>query len=257
MTRRWRIWLGLVLLLLLLGTAFLVPAVRWPVIGWLKREAFYDGMPTSYWRSQIRDYRECVIPMGSMIAVQPPQTLLNRLRESVGLQPTYLDQPAIMVAGDDAVPVLVELLEDDEETMRAEAIDLLSAAVVFAHSHAAHTALRQALKSPHRDVRWRAADCLLRRDPDDGPLLIPVFIEWLLCEDSGRRSNGSFALQKLGPAARDAIPQLLEAYRQGNSEPHAIPQLLEAYRQGNSEPHLIVDAVQAIAPEEAARAGLR
>ena len=47
--RRWRLLLALTLLLLAGGLA-LVPGVRWPVYGWLRGEAFYQGRPTSYWR---------------------------------------------------------------------------------------------------------------------------------------------------------------------------------------------------------------
>jgi hypothetical protein len=124
--RKWRVCIGLTLvLLLLLGAAFLAPAVRWPVIGWVRGEAFYDGMPASYWRSQIKEYRECVFPMGSMIGEVPPRTLLNQLRESLGMEPTYLSQPAVMMAGDDAVPVLLALCNDEDRTVRYIAIQAL------------------------------------------------------------------------------------------------------------------------------------
>src|SRR5262245_58762492 len=114
MKRRWRLWLGL-MLLLMLGAALLHPAVRWPLIGWLKREAFYDGMPTSYWRSQIKDYCECT-SRGSIVFRVPPDTVGNRIREYLGMRPIYLDLPAVMLTPEKAIPVLVDLLNDDEET---------------------------------------------------------------------------------------------------------------------------------------------
>lgn len=40
-------------LLLLVGGLLLVPSVRWPVFGWLRGEAFYQRMPTSWWASEI------------------------------------------------------------------------------------------------------------------------------------------------------------------------------------------------------------
>ena len=46
------------LLLPLLGGLLLIPQVRWPVYGWLRGEAFYQGMPTSYWRGRIQRYLE-------------------------------------------------------------------------------------------------------------------------------------------------------------------------------------------------------
>src|SRR5690242_8106067 len=54
MKHRWRLWL-LLLLLLLLGGLLLVPQVRWPVYGWLRGEAFYQGMPVSWWAEEIEE----------------------------------------------------------------------------------------------------------------------------------------------------------------------------------------------------------
>ena len=51
--KRRRPTLVLVLVLLLVGGLLLVPSIRWPVYGWLRGEAFYQGLPTSYWRAEI------------------------------------------------------------------------------------------------------------------------------------------------------------------------------------------------------------
>ena len=50
--KRRRLLLALALLLFVVGL-LLVPSVRWPLYGWLRGEAFYQGMPTSYWHAEI------------------------------------------------------------------------------------------------------------------------------------------------------------------------------------------------------------
>jgi hypothetical protein len=56
--RRWRLLLTLTVLLLL-GGLVMMPSVRWPVYGWLRGEAFYQGMPSSWWEQEIQ---ECYTP---------------------------------------------------------------------------------------------------------------------------------------------------------------------------------------------------
>jgi hypothetical protein len=52
MKRRWRLWLGLAVVLVLAG-GLAHPSVHWRLIGWLKGEAFYQGRPTSWWAGDI------------------------------------------------------------------------------------------------------------------------------------------------------------------------------------------------------------
>src|SRR5271154_6264238 len=80
MTRiKHRLRLCLVLLLLLLVSGLLLaPSVRWPIYGWLRGEAFYQGMPTSYWRSEI-----------TRLNREP--TWAERLLERIGVRRTNSD----------------------------------------------------------------------------------------------------------------------------------------------------------------------
>ena len=52
--RRWRIWLGLAFLVSLGGT-LIVPLSRLVLLGWLRGEATYRCLPSSYWKVAIRD----------------------------------------------------------------------------------------------------------------------------------------------------------------------------------------------------------
>ena len=51
MRRRWRL-LIILALLLLVGASLLHPAVHWQLIGWYRGEAFYQGMPASWWAGE-------------------------------------------------------------------------------------------------------------------------------------------------------------------------------------------------------------
>lgn len=97
--------------------------------GWLCGEAFYEGRPTSYWRSEIRDWadrfnspEEAVeysrFRLSAFLTARPnaPRpTFTTRLREWAGgfiEMPNDNGAPAVLDGYPDADPVLREL-EDD------------------------------------------------------------------------------------------------------------------------------------------------
>ena len=155
--RRWRLWLLLVLLLVV-GGLLLVPQVRWPVYGWLRGEAFYQRMPTSYWRNEITrpnyDIEE--------------QSWTDRLTDLVGVArndgslviPTELlnDDPTV-------IPVLIELLKSGDSEVQ------FIACLVLTHIHvednvAVVPALREAAMSSDEWVRTAATQALKAIDPE-------------------------------------------------------------------------------------------
>jgi hypothetical protein len=133
MKRRRRLWLALVLLLFV-AASFMLPAVRWRVIGWVKGEAFYEGRPTSYWANEIDEWL-------TFQALGQSASWSERFFKAVGLdyqrrrpEPVVLgplfelskhDGPArdlyrpINAA---AIPVLVDLLKDRRESVRQKAV---------------------------------------------------------------------------------------------------------------------------------------
>jgi hypothetical protein len=113
MKRRRRFWLLLALLLLVVGGLLIVPAVRWPIYGWLKGEAFYQGMPTSYWRERIQNHLEA--RLARLRGVERPWII-----EAMGDLGISIENPVDWpdVLGSDepaAVPVLIELLAEDDD----------------------------------------------------------------------------------------------------------------------------------------------
>jgi hypothetical protein len=133
MRRRWRFLLMLVMLLLVTGS-FLLPAVHWRVIGWIKGEAFYEGRPTSYWAHEMQQWGPpcyAVSTMGGAITYRsdpfwfPQPSWWDQLREQLGGPPPVAisSQPLLVDARDPtAIPVLIELLEHPDNDIRLIAV---------------------------------------------------------------------------------------------------------------------------------------
>src|SRR5271163_2236778 len=88
--------------LLLLTSLLLVPSVRWPVYGWLRGEAFYRGMPTSYWSGEINRHYGLA------------KDRLGDFRQLLGLRPRVVSDDRVLSVDVCAIPVLMELLSDPE-----------------------------------------------------------------------------------------------------------------------------------------------
>jgi hypothetical protein len=236
-------WLLLPAILLLVLLVRLEPTgVIW---GTLRGEAFYKGRPTSYWRKEMASYHESH-RINLVFAFAEKPSFFDRLRERLGLkskasQLLPLPAPAILGSEPAAVPVLAELLDDPEQTIRAEAANALAA--TMPRSAAVIVVFQQALTSRHRDVRWVAGYYLYCRGPEHSQLAIPVYIEGLQDGEPVRRSTAALGLRALGPAARIAVPALLDAWRKEDSE-------------GVTRSHM-EEALRVIDPNAATQAGIR
>jgi hypothetical protein len=120
MKQRWRVWLGLTILLLLIGAVFLLPAAHWRVIGWLKGEAFYQGRPTSYWDSEISKIDDRIFDDGyatesrDFVRLRQPASWEMWFANNLGVLPP--DQVMVLTKCDlAAVPVLKELFVSSEK----------------------------------------------------------------------------------------------------------------------------------------------
>jgi hypothetical protein len=107
MKRRYR-WL--LALLLLVAASFLLPAVHWRLIGWVRGEAFYQGRPTSYWRSECQCWR------WNPPCTGPGYWCRFRSDDRYSWIEKYLPVPkmALLQGDPGALPVLLELLDVDE-----------------------------------------------------------------------------------------------------------------------------------------------
>src|SRR6266511_3969450 len=116
MARRWKkhflIWLTAVLLV---GTGIVlyVPALHWGLIGLVRRESFFHGRPTSYWRLEL-------------------------------MNPTSRAAEELAQGRAAAVPVLVEILNGQGRGLRARAAHLLGR--IGPPAEAAIPALQEAME---------------------------------------------------------------------------------------------------------------
>ena len=106
------------------------------------KESLYRNQPTSYWSQKLQE------------PIQRKEVWQGHLKMLKDIDPA-----ADLRRGDpDAVPVLIELLRDDNSIVRQEAILIL--ARIGPAARDALPALQQALKDPDEQVRARAITAL-------------------------------------------------------------------------------------------------
>ena len=116
MKRRWIVWLG-ILLTVVLGGVLITPEVRYTVFGSLRQENRYQGLPSSYWAWRVRRWLGRVgTPVYPVSEVVLPLDWLGKVK-------FFLDggheRPPPLFSGDpDVGPVLIDLLRADEEVVR-------------------------------------------------------------------------------------------------------------------------------------------
>jgi hypothetical protein len=140
MARRWiKPFLGWLVGVMVvgIGIALCFPAGQWGVIGLMRGDRFYHGRPTSYWRFELGE-----ISFGG--------------RERA--------ETELVQGGPAAVPILQDLLRDQDKSTRYEAADVL--ARIGPPARAAVPALQQAMEEPDQHLRWRAGEALNRIDPE-------------------------------------------------------------------------------------------
>jgi hypothetical protein len=123
--------------LLLVGLAIaaasvvlMLPAVRWPLIGWWRGEAFYDGRPTSYYADRARGvfFAVQLSPFGGWTSeyIYRPGPV-ERLALRAGLERFAGPPDRTLPTDPAAVPMLVELLDRSraEPRVRLQAVNAL------------------------------------------------------------------------------------------------------------------------------------
>jgi HEAT repeat protein len=115
---------------------------------------------------------------------------------------------ALVTAGEQGVPALIEMLKSPETQHRITAASTLFG--LGHHARAAAPALGEALSDPEVDVRMGSAMALESIGPDAAPA-VPALIQALKDREGVVRQRAAIALGIIGPAARDALPALQEA----------------------------------------------
>jgi hypothetical protein len=118
-----RTWILLTLLLTLGVGVYFEPSHC--VRGWLFGEAFFEGRPTSYWRTVVvRDLHiDPHIFFASPQAPAPPPNWWQRCKDWIGYEPRV--DSSLQLLDDAATPVLRELTEDQTPQVAGFAQDAI------------------------------------------------------------------------------------------------------------------------------------
>ncbi|MBI3463424.1 MAG: HEAT repeat domain-containing protein [Planctomycetes bacterium] len=110
-----------------------------------------------------------------------------------------------------AVPELLKALKENQ-WLAAAAADAL--ARIGPEAKPAVPILSELLKQKRPENHWlpySAARALREISPEDARAQVPRLVEWLGDEDIQVRRNAAWALQGIGPEAKEAMPALIEA----------------------------------------------
>jgi hypothetical protein len=159
-----------VLLAVVATVSLLTPGFRWRLWGWLRGEAFYRCRPTSYWRGALRDDSD-------FITIDPesgPRSLaqVHRLADLFGSYSPPRDCGGAVTEAV-ALPVLLVLLDDTDEDVRAKA----------------------------------AVACVFLPSGPDPAATVPALLRMLREKEKGRLV-AIFALGQSGTRAKAAVPAL-------------------------------------------------
>lgn len=216
--------------LLCLGCLILLIDRGGVILGTLHGESFYRGYSTSAWKREITNY----------------WILRRNLDSSVPLS-----IPSIITERDPrAVPVLTELLEDEDDQICFEACNALH--ILGPKAKQAVPALCKLMQHPNVYHRRNAANALTGIISSDSKDVMPILIAGLEDTDPWVSYCNALALGKLGAGASDAVPALIELLKSPRAE-------LDAYPAPGGSSWKIGDAVarslEQIDPEAAEKAG--
>jgi hypothetical protein len=183
------------------------------VRGWLRGERFFAGRPSSYWSKVIRDRQ----PVG-------------RFEDAIGLVLGKEPNPA-------AVPMLVELLEDEDDEVRFAACHALAANGSAARQ--AVPALLEMLGHPNLFYRRNASHALAAIGPDDSA--IDMLNEALKEDDSWVNYYAAIAVGKLGPQGKPAVPALLDLITSEKATKEVAPNIPVDFQVKKLGEHTVVE----------------
>ncbi|MEZ6126348.1 MAG: HEAT repeat domain-containing protein [Planctomycetaceae bacterium] len=112
-----------------------------------------------------------------------------------------------------SVPVLTDVLSDEDWTVRRAAGEALGAI-----GPAARIAVPQLFRLMANDLDSDYSRTALRAIDAAGPEALPVLLEGLKSDDRRRRYYAAFLIGKIGPEAQEAVPLLKEMIEQADSD---------------------------------------
>jgi HEAT repeat protein len=117
----------------------------------------------------------------------------------------------------EAVPVLIGALNDPDEgnpgkEAKVAFYAVQALAAIGADAKAAGQALLELQGTTKPELRGPSLEALAKIVPDE-PRLVPIFVECLRDNHGRVRLSAAYALARLGPKAKDAVPALIDALR--------------------------------------------
>jgi HEAT repeat protein len=129
----------------------------------------------------------------------------------------WLAAEALAEIGPDAEPAVGALIDALKDTaMQHMAADALGS--VGPKAKAAVPALQQAAKSANGEFQWVAALALVRIDPASAGPGVPAILKKLETNDAALVHSSLWLLEKMGPAAREAVPTLAQMALAGGNQ---------------------------------------
>jgi HEAT repeat protein len=177
-----------------LAGIWIVPVSRWGNIGYLKREHFYQGRPTSYWSNEIQAY------VALRSAPARPVTLWDRMLVFFSIRPRRV-KPSILEGRAEGLPVLIDLIKSNNIEVSREA--MIAFTMLGPMGEEAIPSLREAVRTENSSFALRALGNI-------GPKAFPVLYEALQDDRSDVRACAASQLGSLGPSANSAVPTLIE-----------------------------------------------
>jgi HEAT repeats len=220
-----RVVLGSCLAIVLAALAILLlPRPRHVLLGMIRREPFYEGLPASYWRDSLKAW---IHNGGRSQHLRGIGELMYQLDFSVlpaGLRIGHYGLLDLELPEDDAVttslliemqPVLLQLLQDEDREVRWTTADFLGEmgtkldpdrAKELVHALVACT--QDTTVGNSNTGARQAAVRVLGQLRLDGPVTVPALMRCL--HETELRGHAIFALHEFGPDARSAVPALIE-----------------------------------------------
>ena len=237
---------AVVLLVVLLTGLLLFPDLRWAMWGRLRGEALYRWRPTSYWSALLRQAYQDPWDGNWYVPPRPRPWWVDRVEDLLHVRLRGGPEPEALAGGPAAVPVLVELLADEDAEVRRAAASYLRRL----GPRAGGAALGRSLKHPDAAVREEADWALAGMGSAAGPALpalrealgdedgksrfvvllaiadiaeesdaaVPVLAAALTNDDQRVREHAASALGHLGPRAAPAVPALKQIDPQAAAE---------------------------------------
>jgi HEAT repeat protein len=126
-----------------------------------------------------------------------------------------------------ALPALSQSLSDPEPEVRLAAVEVLE--TLDSDAAPAAGALTKALADPNVFVRWSAARALSNIDPKQAEMAVVPLARVLFDPDFHARMAAAATLEKYGPPAKAAVPEMARAVDVGDAEIRvAVIRALEA-----------------------------